>query len=96
MNREEVLRRLRQHKDRLMAEYRLTRLELFGSFVRDAQTPGSDVDILVEYETAPGLFDFIRLKNTLSGLLGAEVDLVMKEALRPRIGRRVLREAIPI
>jgi predicted nucleotidyltransferase len=96
MNREEILHLLRQHKRDLMATYRLGRLELFGSCVRDEQTPASDVDILVEYETPPGLFDFIRLKTALTELLGVEVDLVMKDALRPRIGQRALREAIPV
>jgi predicted nucleotidyltransferase len=96
MNQEEILRLLRQHKQQLMATYRLARLELFGSCARGDQTPASDVDILVEYETPPGLFDFVRLKAALAGLLGVEVDLVMKDALRPRIGRRVLREAIPV
>ena len=96
MNREEILRRLRQHKQELKTTYRLARLELFGSCVRDDQSPASDVDILVEYETPPGLFDFIRLKTALGELLGTKVDLVMKDALRPRIGQHAAREAIPV
>jgi predicted nucleotidyltransferase len=96
MTREAILQRLRQHKQPLMTTYHLARLELFGSCVRDEQTPASDVDILVEYETPPGLFDFVRLKTALTDLLGVEVDLVMKDALRPRIGQRVLREAVPV
>lgn len=96
MNREEILQRLRQHKLSLTETYRLTRLELFGSCVRGEQTPNSHVDILVEYETAPGLFDFVRLKMALAELLGVQVDLVMKDALRPRVEQRVLREAIPV
>jgi predicted nucleotidyltransferase len=54
------------------------------------------VDILVEYDTVPGLFDFVRLQTALTGMLGAKVDLVMKDALRPRIGQQVLREAVPV
>jgi len=96
MNQEEILHRLREHKRLLMQTYRLRRLELFGSYVRGEQAPGSDVDILVEYETTPGLFDFVRLQTALTELLGIEVDLVMKEALRPRISPHVLRDAIPV
>ncbi len=96
MDREEILRRLRTHKKQLMETYHVGCLELFGSCVRGEQSPASDVDILVEYQTPPGLFDFIRLKTTLTELLGVKVDLVMKDALRPRIGERVLREAIPV
>jgi predicted nucleotidyltransferase len=36
------------------------------------------------------------LKIALSDLLGANVDLVMKDALRPRIGQHAARKAIPV
>ena len=42
------------------------------------------------------MFDFVRLQTALTELIGVKVDLVMKEALRPRIGQRVLRDAIPV
>ncbi|HEY4574523.1 MAG TPA: nucleotidyltransferase, partial [Thermoanaerobaculia bacterium] len=29
-------------------------------------------------------------------LLGVKVDLVMKSALKPRIGQNILREAVPV
>jgi predicted nucleotidyltransferase len=96
MNRNEILQCLRQHKRALIETYQLASLELFGSCVRDEQTQASDVDILVEYKTPPGLFDFVRLKTALTELLGVKVDLVMKDALRPRIGERASREAIPV
>jgi predicted nucleotidyltransferase len=38
----------------------------------------------------------VALKLELSELLGVNVDLVMKRALRPRIGERILREVVPI
>ena len=51
-----------------------------------------DLDGLVEFAQEPGLFEFINCENYLSARLGVKVDLVMKETLKPRIGRRILRE----
>jgi len=36
------------------------------------------------------------LENYLSDTLGVKVDLVMKDALKPRIGERILNEAVPV
>lgn len=71
-------------------------LEVFGSYVRDEQTPESDLDVLVTFDETPGLLEYISLENHLSDLLGVKVDLVMKSALKPRIGQNILREAVPV
>jgi Predicted nucleotidyltransferases len=65
-------------------------------YVRGEQEADSDLDILVEYETPPDFFQFIELEDYLSEILGVKVDLVMKSALRPRIGKRILAESIPV
>jgi predicted nucleotidyltransferase len=39
------------------------------------------------------LFRFVALENTLSDLLGVKIDLVMKDSLKPNIGKRILEEA---
>jgi len=54
------------------------------------------VDILVEFEkgTKIGLLKFINLENYLSEVLGVKVDLVTKSALKPRIGKYILREVV--
>lgn len=43
-----------------------------------------------------GFFKFVEMEDELSELLQRKVDLVMRPALRPRIGRRVLAEAKPV
>jgi len=42
------------------------------------------------------LIKFVELEEYLSELLGMKVDLVMKSALKPRIGERILREVVYI
>ena len=44
----------------------------------------------------PSLLGFIALENYLSGLLGVKVDLVMRDALKPHIGRHILDEVLPL
>jgi len=56
---------------------RIRRLALFGSVLRDDFGPGSDVDVLVEFEpeTKIGLLGLAALEIELSGLIGRKVDL---------------------
>jgi len=58
------------------------------------QSEISDIDILVEFEKAIDLLTFVNLKNYLSDLLGTNVDLVMKKALKPGISQRILKEVM--
>jgi len=63
--------------------WKITRLELFGSALREDFGPESDLDLLVTF--APDarwtLFDHFHIENELVGLLGREVDLVCREAI---------------
>ena len=63
--------------------WKITRLELFGSALRDDFGPESDLDFLATF--APDarwtLFDHFRIENELVDLLGREVDLVCRDAI---------------
>lgn len=76
--------------------YGVCSLGIFGSFVRGEQRRRSDLDVLVEFDHAPTLFGFIELQDYLTDLLGIKIDLVMKSALKPAIGRHILAEVIPV
>jgi predicted nucleotidyltransferase len=80
----------------LQRSFGVRSLGIFGSYVRGQQRRRSDIDILVDFDREPTLFAFIRLENRLSSELGIKVDLVMKNALRPTIGRHILREVVPV
>jgi len=95
-NCEEIVTTLRALLPEMRARYHVIGLSLFGSRVRGEATGDSDLDVLIEFERPPGFFQFIELEDELSRRLGLKVDLVMKSALRPAIGRRVLAEMVPI
>jgi len=87
---------IRQHLPELSQKYGVETLGVFGSYVHADQDLESDLDLLVTFSTPPGLLAFIELENYLSDLLGMKVDLVMKSALKPNIGKRILNEVIPL
>lgn len=66
---------------------------IFGSFSKGEQKDRSDIDILVEFEKGhKGFFNYARLKYYLEELLGKEVDLVIKGAVKPRLRERIFSE----
>ncbi|HXV21825.1 MAG TPA: nucleotidyltransferase family protein [Desulfuromonadales bacterium] len=93
MNRAQIIQRLSEHKGELDA-FGVRSLSLFGSVARGEERPGSDIDILVEFERVGGLFEFVRLKNYLEKTLGQPVDLVTPDALKPQLREKILRESI--
>ena len=91
---EEIKEILEKHKEELRDRYGVKEIGLFGSLVRGEMKKDSDVDILVEFERPIGLFKFLELEEYLGNLIGRKVDLVSKKALKPHIGRYILKEVI--
>ena len=87
---------LREIMPKLNAEFNVSTLEVFGSYVRNEQKTDSDLDVLVTFSKVPDLLEFIELENYLSDLLELKVDLVMRSALKPNIGKRIISEAKPV
>lgn len=95
MRREDVLSVLNGHLEDLR-RFGVKSLRLFGSAARDEARPGSDVDLLVSFETAPTFSDYMKLRIFLEDLLGAEVDLVTETGLRRRVRPYVEKDAIRV
>jgi hypothetical protein len=91
---EEIKQRLREQRSILATKYKVKEIGLFGSYVRGQQAPQSDLDILIDFDEYPSLLEFVGIEDELSQALGVKVDLVMKTGLKPRLGRRILREVV--
>jgi predicted nucleotidyltransferase len=92
----DIKQKIREHEPVLRDRYKVKRLHLFGSYVRGDQKKKSDADILVEFSGTIDLFTFIELEEYLSSILGVKADLIMKDALKPRIREGILKEAVPV
>jgi predicted nucleotidyltransferase len=93
---DELRQLLSLQKQSLCEIYQITEIGIFGSYARGEQTEASDIDILVDYETAPTFMMLVELRDYLSQLFGLKVDIVTKNGLKPRIRDRVLSDAIYI
>jgi hypothetical protein len=87
---------LRAHLPTLAQRYHIRALGVFGSYVRNEQTPTSDLDVLVEFDTLPGLFTYVELQEELAALLGVPVDLVHRADVKPHIAESLLEEVVMI
>lgn len=94
MNKEEIRKKIRSQLPLLRQKYNVKRLGIFGSAVRGEQKKESDIDILVEFTSPIGFFDFIRLEDFLANTLDQKVDLVTKKALKRAIKDDVLKETL--
>ena len=93
---QEILTMLRKLLSHINQKYEVTSIEVFGSYVRNQQNISSDLDLLVTFSKVPSLLKFLELKNYLSDQLHLNVDLVMKDSLKPRIGQNILNESVVV
>lgn len=98
MTRDEVIETLNRHRDELARDYGVKSLALFGSLVRQEAKPGSDVDLLVEFDDRPvGLFHLVGTELHLAELLGVDkVDLVLRRSIIPELKAIILGEAVNV
>ena len=87
---------LKQQKPYLYEKYGVKEIGIFGSYVRNEQTPQSDLDVLINFEEPIkiGLLGLIGMENYLSDLTGIKVNVAIKKNLKRRIGKHILREVI--
>jgi predicted nucleotidyltransferase/DNA-binding XRE family transcriptional regulator len=71
-------------------------VRVFGSVARGEETDDSDIDLLVDLDSGVGLVGLVGLGRELTELLGADVDVVPGDALKPGLRDGVLAEAIPL
>jgi len=93
---DDIMTQLRALQPDLRRRYPIRSMGVFGSYVRGEQREDSDVDVLVELGDDMDLIAYAGLQIELSDALGLAVDLVEREALRPRFAPLVLSEVVPL
>lgn len=88
-----------RHRKQILAtarRWKAKRVWLFGSRAAGGARPGSDVDLLVEFEATASLFDQAGLQGELEELLGVAVDTVSIGGLHGELRRRALAGRVPV
>jgi hypothetical protein len=91
-----ILAALRKLEGEPKTRYPIREIGVFGSYARGEQRPDSDLDLVVDLGPGLTLIDLARLENELGERLGLPVEIAIKDALKPRIERRILAEAIMV
>jgi len=95
MNIVEIKKILEKYNNYLKKTFHVNEIGIFGSFVKGQEKAdnSSDIDILINFKKGhKDFFNYMRLKYYLENLLGREVDLVIKEAVKPRLKERIFSE----
>ena len=97
MNREEILKKLRENKEKIR-QFGVKRIGIFGSAVRDELNDKSDIDIVVEFERGKATFKNVcGLVDFLEELFGKKIDLLTPdgiESIRIKHVRDEIKEAV--
>ena len=84
---------LKRYKDYLRQEYKVREIGVFGSYAKNEQKRGSDLDVLMEFYEPVGL-GYFELKDFLEDVLKINVDLVIKIGIKPQLKDKILKEVI--
>ena len=79
-----------------MSMYQVSKLGVFGSYAKETQVTGSDLDILLEFEEGTGnlLEKRLSLEDFFQSKLGLKVDIARERFLRRGVRDKILRHAI--
>ena len=91
-----LLKRERENILRTAARHLASNIRVFGSVARGDDGPGSDIDLLVDFEPHASLLDLIALKQELDQLLNRRTDVVTTDSVSPFLRQRILDEARPL
>ena len=99
MNRSVLIERLRAQETDLR-RLGVSTLAVFGSMARGDDTEGSDVDLVICFdpETRPRGLAYVgrleELSETLSGVLGRPVDIVVEPTVSPGLRQAIERDRV--
>ncbi len=69
---------------------------MFGSYVREEETPQSDIDIIVEFTERKSLLEIVGIEQELSEKLGMKVDLLTEKSISPYLIDQIKKEMVEV
>lgn len=87
-----ILDQLQNNSDTLRS-LGISRIGLFGSYVRNEPNDHSDIDFIVEFKPERKNYkNFMKLVSFLKTLFNARIDVLTDKSLSPHIGPHILNE----
>lgn len=79
-----------------LSRYGVSDIGLFGSYLRNEQSNGSDIDLLIDFEPDQENFDnYMAVYDIFERLFKNEkIEIVTKNGLSKHIGPQILKEAL--
>ena len=75
-----------------MMPFHPVRIGIFGSVARNENTENSDIDILYQLKETVGLFNIVRLKDSLEEKLNKKIDLVSEKYVHPELKAYIMND----
>ncbi|MDD4155886.1 MAG: nucleotidyltransferase domain-containing protein [Candidatus Cloacimonetes bacterium] len=89
MNKDIVLKHLKEFKNSPKNNYKIEQIGVFGSIAKDQYREDSDIDIVVKTEKAD-LFAMVHLKDYFEKLFKSKVDIVRyRENMNPYLKKEI-------
>lgn len=85
---------LAKAKPDLQKKYPLSTLGIFGSYARGDASENSDIDVLVDFNSAIGGMKYISLAHEIADLFSIKVDVVSKDGIKPKYFKYVSEDLI--
>jgi uncharacterized protein len=91
----DVINHLTANKQKYHDLYGVTRIGVFGSFVRNEQTPFSDIDMVVEMDQhRKNLHNYLQFKRHMEEALQLSVDVGFEHTLKPVAKESIQRQIV--
>ncbi len=83
ITKKEIIKKIERNKHKIK-KFRVKKIGLFGSYLKNKQTKKSDIDFLVEFEK-PSFDNYAELLILLEEIFSKKIDLITLESLRPEL-----------
>ena len=94
MELQNCIKTIRENSSKIVSDFGIRTLCIFGSVSRNEQTEKSDLDVCVETQT-PNPFLLAALKDYLEGIFKCSVDVVrMHKNMNPLLKSRIERDGV--
>ena len=88
-----ALNKFREQVKAIALAHNVTNVRVFGSVLKNSDSEGSDLDLLVEPTKETSLMDIGAIRYELKELLGVNVDVVTPNALPSSFRMQVINES---